>query len=49
MKKSEKIEIETAWKLALVFQLPMYKWGLAHSCNCECGTHEQTADHIISA
>ena len=30
------------------FCLFMYKWGLAHLANCECGASEQTADHIIS-
>ena len=29
------------------FQWSMHKWGVALSCNCECGAHEQTADHII--
>ena len=28
------------------FHSSMYKWGLAPSLNCECGTSEQTADHI---
>ena len=27
----------------------MYKWGLASSPNCERGTTEQTADHVISS
>ena len=31
------------------FHLSMYKWGLAPSSNCKCGTTEQTADHIISS
>ena len=31
------------------FHSSMYKWGAAHSPNCECGASEQTADHIISA
>ena len=30
------------------FHLSMYKWGLAPSPNCECGTTEQTADHVVS-
>ena len=30
------------------FHSSMYKWGAAPSPNCECGTSEQTADHIIS-
>ena len=30
------------------FHSSMYKWGVASSPNCECGTSEQTADHVIS-
>ena len=26
----------------------MHKWGLAPSPNCECGTSEQTADHVLT-
>ena len=29
------------------FHSDMHKWGLAPSAACECGTGEQTADHII--
>ena len=29
------------------FHSSMYKWGLAPSPNCECGTTEQTAHHVI--
>ena len=29
------------------FGLSMYKWGLASSVKCECGTSKQTEDHII--
>ena len=29
------------------FQSFMHKWGLAPTLNCECGTVEQTAEHII--
>ena len=29
------------------FQSFMHKWGLASTSNCECGTAEQTAEHII--
>ena len=31
------------------FWSSMHNWGLAPSYNCECGAHEQTSDHIISA
>ena len=31
------------------FHLSMHKWGLAPSPNCECGTSEQTADHVLKA
>ena len=31
------------------FYSSMYKWGLAPSPNCECGTAEQTADHVVSS
>ena len=31
------------------FHLSMHKWGLAPSPNCECGTSEQTADHVLTA
>ena len=31
------------------FHSSMYKWGLAPSPNCECGTTEQTADHVLSS
>ena len=31
------------------FHLSMHKWGLAPSPNCECGTSEQTADHVPTA
>ena len=30
------------------FHSSMYKWGLAPSPNCACGTTKQTADHVIS-
>ena len=30
------------------FHSSMCKWGLVPSPNCECGTTEQTADHVIS-
>ena len=29
------------------FQSSMHKWGLAPTSNCECGTVEQIAEHII--
>ena len=29
------------------FGWSMHKWVLASSAKCECGTSEQTADHII--
>ena len=29
------------------FYSSMYKWSLAPSPNCECGTTEQIADHVI--
>ena len=31
------------------FHLPMHKWGLAPSPNCECNASEQTADHVLTA
>ena len=31
------------------FHSSMYKWGLASSPNCKCGSTEQTADHVISS
>ena len=31
------------------FHLSIYKWGFALSSTCECGTTDQTADHVISA
>ena len=31
------------------FHLSMHKWGLAPSLNCECGTSEQTVDHVLTA
>ena len=31
------------------FHSSMHKWGIAHSPNCECGSSEQTADHILTA
>ena len=31
------------------FHSSMHKWGLASSTNCECGTSEQTADHVLTA
>ena len=31
------------------FHSSIYKWGLAPSPNCECGTIEQSADHVISS
>ena len=31
------------------FHSCMHKWGLAPSPNCECGTSEQTADHVLTA
>ena len=30
------------------FKSAMKKWGLADSAACECGEHEQTAEHIIN-
>ena len=31
------------------FHLSTHKWGLAPSPNCECGTSEQTAYHVVTA
>ena len=31
------------------FHSSMHKWGLAPSPNCECGTSDQTADHVLTA
>ena len=31
------------------FHSSMHKWGLAPSPNCECGTSEQIADHVLTA
>ena len=31
------------------FHLSKHKWGLTPSPNCECGTSEQTADHVLTA
>ena len=31
------------------FHSSMHKWGLAPSPNCECGTSEQTTDHVLTA
>ena len=31
------------------FHSSMHKWGLAPSPNCECGSSEQTADHVLTA
>ena len=31
------------------FHLSMHKWGLAPSLNCNCGTSEQIADHVLTA
>ena len=31
------------------FHLSMHKWCLAPSPNCECGTFEQTANHVLTA
>jgi len=29
------------------FRSCLYKWGMASSAACECGTEEQTVDHVI--
>ena len=31
------------------FHSSMHKWGLTSSPNCECGTSEQTTDHVLTA
>ena len=31
------------------FHSSMHKWGIAPSPNCECGTSEQTANHVLTA
>ena len=31
------------------FHSSMHEWGLAPSPNCECGTAEQTTDHVLIA
>ena len=31
------------------FHSSMHKWGLAPSPNCECGTSEETANHVLTA
>ena len=31
------------------FHSSIHKWGLAPSPSCECGTSEQTADHVLTA
>jgi len=29
------------------FRSCLYKWGMASSEACECGTEEQTVDHVV--
>ena len=37
------------WTVVVWLHLSMHKWSLAPSPNCEWGTFEQTADHVLMA
>ena len=43
---SRKIQVDLTTFLVMQFY---QVWGLAPSPNCECGTLEQTADHVLTA
>ena len=43
------VKLNHLWTGIERFHLSMHRWGLAPSPNCECGTSEQTADHILTA
>ena len=43
------VRLNRLWTGAGRFHSSMCKWALAPSPNCECGTTEQTVDHVISS
>ena len=43
------VKLNHLWTGVEQIHLSMHKWGLAPSLNCECGTSEQTADHVLTA
>ena len=43
------VKLNHLWTGVGRFHLSMHEWGLAPSLNCECGTSEQTADHVLTA
>ena len=45
--KSSWVRLNRLWAGVGCFQSSMHKRGLAPTSNCECGTVEQTAEHII--
>ena len=42
------VKLNCLWTGVWRFHSSMHKWGLAPSPNCECGTSEQTADHVLT-
>ena len=47
--RASRVKLNRLWTSVGRFHSSMYKWGLASSPHCECGTTEQTADHVISS
>ena len=41
------VKLNWLWTGVGQFHLSMHKWGLTPSPNCECGSSEQTADHVL--
>ena len=43
------VKLNRLWTGVGRFHSSMHKWGLTPSSNCECGTSEQIADHVLTA
>ena len=43
------VKLNHLWTGVGQFHSSMHKWGLASSPNCECGTSDQTTDHVLTA
>ena len=46
--QAAQVKLNHLWTGVGRFHLSMHKWGLASPSNCECGTFEQTTDHVLT-
>ena len=43
------VKLNCLWIGVGRFHSSMHKWGLTPSPNCQCGSSEQTTDHVLTA